>query len=344
MLKGRGKREKRNGGGEFLVAVFPRLRYGGGLNDGGTAMSHAQHAHSWPRRRFMSVCGTAVCSLAARRARADAGGEELACFGIVADCHYAERDDKQGVRAYRESVNKLAECVAQMNLQGVGALIELGDFKDAGGTAEQTAAFLRTIEGVFSRFKGARYHVLGNHDMDRISKAQFLAAIENSGFAQARAHYAFDLGGLRAVVLDANYRADGVPYEAGNFDWRQAHVPEAELAWLRGELAVTRRPVVAFVHQRLDADEGDVYVRNAAAVRRVLEQSGRVRAVFQGHHHEGGYRAVNGIHYVTLNALVVGKGEANNAYAVVRAMRDGRLVITGFRTAPSRVLTGAPFF
>jgi alkaline phosphatase len=78
-----------------------------------------------------------------------------------------------------------------------------------------------------------------------------------------------------------------------------------------------------------------VYVRNAAEVRRVLEADGRVLAVFQGHHHEGGCRCVGGIPYYTLKALVAGK---DTAYATVRVMRDGSLTVTGFGRAESRRL------
>ena len=273
------------------------------------------------------------------RSRAATDGGVRFTFGIVTDCHYAERDDLEGgTRAYRESDKKLAECVADMNRQKVNFLIELGDFKDQGADAAQTVEFLKTIEAVFERFEGPRYHVLGNHDMDRISKAQLLANIANAGFAKAQAYYSFDAGGIHFVALDANCRADGSDYDSGNFDWRQAYVPAPQLAWLAADLAKTRLPVIAFVHQRLDADQGDVYVRNAAEVRRVLEASGRVQAVFQGHHHEGGYRCVNGIHYYTLKALVVGHGLKNSAYATVQVMADGSLNVTGFKHAESRLL------
>ena len=273
-----------------------------------------------------------------RRGRATTDSGVRFTFGIVTDCHYAERDDPKGIRAYRESTEKLAECVADMNRQQADFLIELGDFKDQGTDAAQTVEFLKTIEAVFERFEGPRYHVLGNHDMDRISKAQFLANIANAGFAKAQAYYSFDAGDIHFVVLDANCRQDGSDYDSGNFDWRQAYVPAPQLAWLAADLAETRLPVIVFVHQRLDADQGKMYVRNAVEVRRVLEASGRVRAVFQGHHHVGGYRCVNGIHYYTLKALVIGKGLGNSAYATVQVMEDDSLNVIGFKHAESRLL------
>ncbi len=53
----------------------------------------------------------------------------IARFGIVSDCHYADKNSANS-RYYRESLAKLAECVEVMNKQEVDFLIELGDFID----------------------------------------------------------------------------------------------------------------------------------------------------------------------------------------------------------------------
>ncbi|MFA7174188.1 MAG: metallophosphoesterase [Kiritimatiellia bacterium] len=294
------------------------------------------------RRRNFLAGSAAFLGAMPMRMCAEEGGTPLLAFGIVTDCHYADIASA-GRRYYRESEGKLAECVAAMNAERAGFMIELGDFKDQGATAETTLGYLRDIEQVYAGFKGPRYHVLGNHDMDRISKAQFQSAIENTGISSERTYYSFDKQGFHFVVLDANYLADGTNYDSGNFNWTEAYVPQHELAWLAQDLAAAGpRPVVVFIHQRLDADEGAVYVRNAAAVRSVLEASGRVRAVFQGHHHIGGYRSLSGIHYYTLKAVIEGSGAENSAYALVSAYADGRLAINGFRRAESRELAGLP--
>jgi predicted phosphodiesterase len=262
-------------------------------------------------------------------------------FGVVTDAHYAETPSR-GIRYYGESAEKMAECVELMNEQGVDFLVELGDFKDEGvpSREEETLAYLERIESVFSRFNGRRYHVLGNHDVDSISKEQFLSRVHNSGIAGDASYYSFDAGGLHFVVLDANFRGDGVAYSRGNFDWRDTHVPEHELAWLAGDLASTSCPVIVFVHQRLDGSD-DLSVRNAAAVRGVLQDSQRVQAVFQGHHHAGGYRLLEGIHYYTLKAMVDGSGLENSAYAVVEVMSDRSLVVTGYRKVEGRTVLRA---
>jgi calcineurin-like phosphoesterase family protein len=256
-------------------------------------------------------------------------------FGIVTDCHYADADPA-GSRYYRRSLDKLTECVARMNAEKVDFLIELGDFKDQDRppVEGQTLTYLETVEEVFQQFTGPTYHVIGNHDVDSISKPQFLARVTNTGIDPARSYYAFDSQGLHCIVLDANHKADGADYDRGNFDWTDANVPPEELAWLRDDLATSTGPVIVFTHQLLDGS-GDVYISNATAVRNVLEESGRVLAVFQGHHHAGDHNLINGIHYYTLIATVEGQEAESSSYATVELRPDLGIVVTGYRRAQS---------
>jgi hypothetical protein len=265
-------------------------------------------------------------------------------FGLVTDIHYADIDPA-GARTYRESPAKLAECVRFMNAQQVDFLAELGDFKDQGKPPSEatTIEYLRTIEKVFRGFEGERCHVLGNHDIDSLSKRQFVEATRE-GSAGGRlepstmdTYYTFERKGLQFVVLDGDFRSDGTAYDHGNYEWADASVPAAELAWLDRQLSGARVPVVVLVHQQLDG-EGAYYVKNAAAVRETLERHRKVLAVFQGHRHEGGYSSINGIHYYTLKGVIEGSGQDNSAYAIVEADADFNLTVTGYRKADSRKL------
>ena len=262
-------------------------------------------------------------------------------FGIVTDCHYADADPL-GTRFYRESLGKLAECVDRMNTERVDFLIELGDFKDQNRPAveEKTLVHLQNIEAAFRRFNGRRYHVLGNHDVDSISKQQFLSHVEDTGIDAGRSYYSFDVSGLHFIVLDANYRPDGSDYDHGNFDWTNANIPAHELDWLQRDLAACSGCTVVFVHQRLDG-AGPVFVKNASQVRRILQASGQVLAVFQGHDHDGDYSHLDGIHYYTLKAVVEGHGEDNNSYAVIEVHPDRNVTVTGYRRASSMRLSCA---
>jgi len=262
-------------------------------------------------------------------------------FGIVTDCHYADADTA-GTRYYRHSLDKLGECVEAMNEQQVDFLVELGDFKDQESppVEQNTLSYLQAVESVFRKFNGPAYHVLGNHDEDSLSKAQFLTNVENTGIDPDKSYYSFDFNGVHFVVLDANYKSDGSDYDHGNFDWTDANIPPAELQWLRRDMAASRGAVIVLVHQLLDGT-GSHYVNNAAAVRQILEQSGKVLAVFQGHRHDGGYSLINGIHYYTLKAVIEGPGPENNSYAVVKVRPDMSITITGYRKAVGKQLSPA---
>jgi predicted phosphodiesterase len=296
------------------------------------------------RRRFLNAFAIAAAGLAVvllascvpLRISPSAEKPTRLRFGIIADLHYADIDPS-GARSYRESLAKLEECIRVMNDQKADFLVELGDFKDQDkvNPAEgKTLAYLMRIEAVFAKFDGPRYHVLGNHDVDSISKSQFSKVAQNSGVPPDRSYYSFSVRGVRFIVLDANFRSDGTPHDHGHFNWEDAYIPAVELNWLRQELASSSRPAVIFIHHQLDG-EGAYYVKNAAEVRRALESSGKVLAVIQGHRHEGQLNIMNHILFYTLKAAVEGSGAGNNSYALVEIDRDFNMAITGFRKAVS---------
>lgn len=310
--------------------------------------SIGQENHNWvvTRRVFLKASAATLASLtvapiSCTQWTTPGRRRGTARFGIVTDSHYADADTV-GSRYYRHSLDKLTECVELMNAQKVDFLVELGDFKDQNNPAveQKTITYLQDVEKVFQKFNGPTYHVLGNHDMDSISKEQFLNNVKNTDIDRGKSYYSFDLNGVHFVILDANYKSDGTDYDHGNFDWTDANIPPAELNWLRHELAATRGPVIVFIHQLLDGT-GSVYVNNAADIRRILEQSGKVTAVFQGHHHKGSYSYIEGIHYYTLKAMVEGPGEENNSYAIVEILPDRSITITGYRKADSKQLNPA---
>ncbi len=296
------------------------------------------------RRTFLKDSGFVIAGLYAGIPFARAismDGKAKLTFGIVTDAHYADTDPN-GSRKYRESLVKMTEFVNLMNDKKVDFVIELGDLKDQGKpvTEESTLKYLDAIEKVYGQFNGPRYHVLGNHDVDSISKEQFLARVENTGIAKGSKHYSFDLKGIHFLVLDANYISDGSDYDHGNFDWTDANIPLKQLNWLKNDLASSTRPVITFVHQQLDVT-GSTGVKNGPIVRQVLQDSKRVLAVFQGHHHAGHYSFIEGIHYYTLKGLVEGGGVENNSYAIVEVYDDNSIVVTGYRKALSKEMKKA---
>ncbi len=116
---------------------------------------------------------------------------------------------------------------------------------------------------------------------------------------------------------------------------RRQHSP-VELEWLKDDLNANDKSVIVFAHQRLDVANNHG-VKNNAEVRAILESSGKVLAVFQGHSHQNDLKEIGGIHYCTLHAMVEGSGAENNGYSYMDIEPDGTIRLTGFRHQKSRL-------
>lgn len=290
------------------------------------------------RRKFLQISGTLAGAAFFNPALLYAKEDAIIRFGIVTDSHYADREPA-GTRYYRESLAKMIEAMEEMNKLNVNFVIHLGDFKDEGSnpTEETTLLYLRKQEEAFATFKGPRYHVFGNHDADSISKQQFLDNVRNTGIVKDKSYYTFDNKGFHFVVLDADFKNDGSPYDKGNFVWTDSFIPQEQLQWLRDDLAKTKFPVIVFVHQLLDdVNDHDFCVKNAKQVRNVLQESKKVIAVFQGHRHEERYNKMEGIHYCTLPGMVDYSGLENNSFSLAEIYKGGDISMTGYKRAPSR--------
>ena len=261
-------------------------------------------------------------------------------FGLITDLHYAQKEPSSS-RYYKDSILKLRKAIETFNSSHLDFIIELGDFKDMGTSPNEaeTLHFLDEIEKMLQSFNGPVYHVLGNHDMDCITKADFLRHTVNPGSANGKAFYSFEKKGIRFITLDANYNEDRSSYNKGNFDWRKAFVHKDQLDWLEGELSGNSRPTIIFQHQMLDSFSDiykDVCVSNAEEVVAILERHPQVLAVFQGHHHDGFYSHRNGIHYFTMKAMIESPFPKHNSYAIVEIRPNGDIFLEGFDDCVSK--------
>lgn len=281
------------------------------------------------RRVFLKASGVTLAALAgygifpAKVLADSASGSNLIRFGMVTDVHYANLASTP-TRFYRESLGKLTECINLMNTETLEFIVELGDYHDGiWGQAAASIANLRTIEAVYQQFNGPAYHVIGNHDLS-ISRSQFLANAPNPPDIDPNmTYYSYEHNGLHFVVLDPNY--SGVT------------IPQEQLDWLEQDLEAANCPAIIFIHQMLEASSGNtgLCVTNSAEVRSILEDSGKVLAVFAGHYHEGSYVKINNIHYYTLKGLIEGTGEENNSYAILEVDENYNITIVGYRKAIS---------
>lgn len=251
-------------------------------------------------------------------------GTPVTRVGMVTDLHYADKP-AAGARHYRETLAKLTEAVERFNKDKPDFVVEVGDFVDAAESPAVELKYLKRVGDVFSTIAAPKHCVLGNHCVDTLTKQEFL-----DGVGQKESFYSFDAGKTHFVVLDGCFRADGKPYGRKNSKWDDANLPAAQVDWLRDDLQATDKKTIVFVHQRLDNIK-QYAVKNAADVRKVLEQSGKVRTVFQGHSHKNDYQEIAGIHYCTLVAMVEGSRAENSGYSLMEIADDGGIRIEGFR-------------
>lgn len=245
-------------------------------------------------------------------------------LGLVTDLHYADKAPA-GSRHYRETLAKLEEAAGQFQRDEPDHVVELGDFIDAADSVKVEKGYLKLVNREFSALPGQKHYVLGNHCVYTLTKAEFLEGVE-----QKKSYYSFDEGGFHFVILDACFRGDGQPYGRRNFEWTDPNIPEDQVAWLAADLDATSGKVIIFVHQRLDVSDSHG-VKNAAQVRKVLEDSGKVLAVFQGHSHKNDLKDINGIHYCVHRAMVEGSGLENSGYSTMDVFADGSIRVAGFR-------------
>ena len=146
--------------------------------------------------------------------------------------------------------------------------------------------------------------MLGNHDLDRYTKEEYVAGLHMPG-----RYYSFDKGDFHFIVLDGNNLYDGKEYKAyGRANYyvdskMRAFMDPEQLEWLKKDLAATDKRCIIFSHQSIDTT-----VNNGSEVRGILEAENercgfqKVALAFSGHTHSNYVKEINGITYVQINS------------------------------------------
>lgn len=200
-------------------------------------------------------------------------------FGLISDIHPDVMPD---------GIERVCAFVRAMEKAKANFVLQLGDFC---WPAPRNQPSLEA----WNQFRGPRFHVLGNHDMDGGYTREQTVAF----YGMPAQYYVFTAGPVRGIVLDGNE-------PGGKASGYKRFIGAAQLAWLEEELARTGPPTLVFSHQPFDADH-EGCLENNAAVRSVLERAerakpGSVVAVFGGHLHLDYARVVNGIRYIQINS------------------------------------------
>jgi Icc protein len=223
-------------------------------------------------------------------------------IGIVTDLHFGPQAHFEGkLRKMTHLAPELArDFVRRMNdVVRPDLVVNLGDDIED----ESREADLDRYGECQAILRGAAaplVNVAGNHDVVHMNRDDLNRFWQRSG----PLYYSLDLGGWHLVVLHTLEKKDV-----------EIRVPEVQLEWLRADLAATSRPTVVFMHHPASEQElGEsrwwpgrahiALVKERVELRRAFEESGRVRAVFNGHLHWNHLDVIAGIPYVTVQSLI----------------------------------------
>ncbi len=271
-------------------------------------------------------------------------------IGLVTDLHFGPEARHEGkLRKLTAQAPRLLDAfVDRMNQVRPSVVVNLGDDLEDEGRAVDLERYGAVISA-FGRLEVPVLHVAGNHDTVHLDRSDLLRAWGRPAGSQL--YYSLELGGYRLIVLHTIEVKD-----------TSVSIDAEQLGWLEREIDATTEPIVVFMHhsaadQHLVGNrwfEGKPHiclVRERAKLRSILELSGRVLAVFNGHLHWNHLDLVGGIPYVTLQSLIENvdddaPGRPANAHAIVRITPRRILVeVEGeerarYQFAPVTVRTG----
>jgi Icc protein len=259
-------------------------------------------------------------------------------IAFISDVHYGPPTWFQGKLA------KLTQFADELTLRFVDRMngefhpdvvVNLGDVVEDESRELDRERYGRFVE-VLSGLDAELVHVAGNHDQYNLTQDDLRKLWGHTG----ELHYSRDLGGLHFAVLRT--------VEHKN---TRIELPPEQLAWLEQNLAATALPSIVLMHHpasemRLEGNrwfEKQPHicrVTERRSLRSVIERSGRVIAVFNGHVHWNHFDVISGIPYITVQSLTENlsddaPGRPANAWAVCD-VDEHRLVITVFGEQPVR--------
>ena len=299
----------------LLRSIPPAIRTTRPVSCGGrrVVLAYVNKRQTQNHERSLTLCISPTKALLAGGRLAKLSRMRL---GLFTDLHFGD-GIREGTRFCHLGLQKLDVALQAFAAARVDAIVGLGDLVDSAPTPEEEGRYLRTVCMQMAAAGRPVYLVPGNHCVWSLTKQEYCAIT-----GVERTWRSAVLGGWQLLFLDGCFRSDGVDYGRRNNDWKDAMVSEEQVSWLRETLSVGDLPALVFIHQRLDV-EPPYGVNNAAEIREILQQSGRVRGVFQGHEHGGACTDIAGIRYTTVAGMVEGADVARSPFIVIEADAGG---------------------
>lgn len=227
-------------------------------------------------------------------------------LGIFTDSHYCKVEVLCKTRRPSLSLQKITEAMDAFQAASVDFCVCLGDLIDVGESKEASLKCCQEAIALIQSY-GIPYQLIpGNHDYTIFSAEQFFELTDCSPLPCV-----IETDTHTLVFLDASYRSDYRRFDIAGVEWKDSNLPPFQLEFLKRGLMESDKPCIVLLHECLDSDVCPNHrVKNAEAIRSILEESQKVNLVLQGHYHKGADRVENGIRYLTVPAMC--EGEENH--------------------------------
>jgi len=274
----------------------------------------------------------------------------LFSFGVVSDIQYANKPVQHGRSRFElDALYKLNKCISHWKeyQHPLKCIVNLGDIIDGHEDRCPTkdSEDLRDVLEALRQLHIPTYHVLGNHCVWNLGcnylvkelgmKHRFYDVELHSGW-----RFVFLDGTDLSLMKDSHSLQEAQEYMKTNAhrlleDWNGG-VSKRQRDWLTGVISAAKtnnEKVIVFCHWPLLNPWGPEMepsmMWNADEILPLLDPE-VVFMFMSGHIHENGYVKHNGVHHITLSA-VVSAPFGENAHAVVH-IHDDEVVIEGFGT------------
>ena len=179
----------------------------------------------------------------------------------------------------------------------------------------------------FRDVKTPMFHCFGNHDLKYLTRKQL-----NNLVGEKQSYYSRNIEGFHHIILSARSHHMGF----------HPHLSKTQIEWLNRDLDKTKLPVIIYTHFLLDDqsiaqnyyfnifEKNMVLIEERREVRKILEKSGKVLLVVNGHTHFHKQQSINGITYLNVVSMLEndGKNQPTKKYTEIIANEKTRKIKT----------------
>lgn len=232
---------------------------------------------------------------------------------LISDVHFGKDTDypllgiPKSVSTFGSKFPQLfAKLIPKINESDL--LVNIGDNVAIDLMAKDSKNDLETFRNFLKHFKDVKIpvkHVLGNHDAVLATRKE-LTQLTN----QPNNYFSFDLEGIHHIILDPQLINH-------NFS-----IDNNQMSWLQQDLKKTNLIVVIYLHYHCDEQSMDnniyfrdkkdkAFVKQRKDLRKLFEDSGKVKLVLFGHTHYFHKQKIKNIIYVTVPSFTENDGTGN---------------------------------